>query len=600
MKKLTIILGSLLIVLATACDDNLNLVPTANVVNENMWENPNDFKLAANVFYGYLQKHFEVTHRDREADIITPNAVDKISNSTYSLMVTETEFYSQYPWYVKMETHYARLRAVNYLFKNAEKFREPVKIRPYLGEAYFFRAYLHWLIFRDYGAVHYVDHVLDVDDPILSAPRDSRDAFADRLIQDLDSAIASLPSTAALAAADNGRITKEAAQALLSTFALFEGTWQKYHHSNQTRANMLFDKSIANAESIMNGKKFELFFNASLGVNSSYRYLFILENTKSNPAGVGKSANKEYILRNRFDEVLRLSNANITHTLQGSHYSPTLKMINMYLCKDGLPTEKSPLYNPATAYEGFKSVYTNRDPRMTQSLRIPTNFYWSYGGNGRVNWTGDAADLKTAVVADPTIGGGATMTGYMNLKWMTERNVPVFEEAFDVPIIRLAEIYLTYAEAKYERNGSISDDELNASINKLRDRVGMPYLTNSVVTTNGLSMLEEIRRERAVELYAEGKRYDDLRRWKTAETEMSQPLLGARISGDYGSTKIKIQNIPPKYYSRPDTTGRVTADKFYIIERGENRQFQKKHYLRPIPASQILLNPKLEQNPDWE
>ncbi|MFB6343228.1 RagB/SusD family nutrient uptake outer membrane protein [Saccharicrinis sp. FJH62] len=601
MKKLNIIVGILSVFfIASGCEDKLNLVPSANVVNENMWNDPSDFKLAANAFYGDLQKHFEITHRDREADIVTPNSPDKISNSSYAIIVTETEFYDNYPWYVKMSTQYERLRAINYLFKNAEKFNDKDAIKQYLGEAFFFRAYLHWLIFRDYGAVHYVDHVLDVNDPVLSAPRDERDFYANKLIQDLDSAIANLTYEANLAEEDYGRISKEAAQALLAKFSLFEGTWQKYHNNNTSRCNNLMEIAIANSKSIMDENHFELFFDSRLGTESSYRYLFILENEKSNPYNITKAANKEYILRNRFDENLRVSSANISHTLQSSHYSPTLKMINMYLCADGLPIDKSPLFDKNTAYETFTSIYENRDPRMIQSLRIPTHYYWSYGANGRVNWTGDAADLKTATVADPTVGGGATMTGYLNWKWMTERNVPVYEEACDMPIIRLAEVYLTYAEALYERNGAITDAQLDESINKLRDRVGMVHLTNALVASNSLNMLQEIRRERTVELYAEGKRYDDLRRWKTAEVEMSEPILGARISGDYSSDKIKIQKIPPKYYSKPETEGRLTEDLFYIVEPASSRQFQQKNYLRPIPTSQIVLNPNLEQNPGWE
>lgn len=592
---LYLIIGAIAL-FTSSCNGSLDLSPTMDVSDANMWNTSNDFKLAANAFYGFLPTHFEEMLRDRESDIVTPTAVDKISNSSYPLMVVESDFYSTNSYYVTMDKHYEQLRAVNYLLKNAESFEDQNAIKQYLGEAYFFRAYLHWLIFRDYGAVHYVDHVLDVNDPVLSAPRDSRDSYADRIIEDLDSAILLTSKESNFASSDHGRISKGAAQSMLAKFALFEGTWQKYQYNNTARSNEMFDIAIANSKSVIDSGEYELFYNNQMGTSSSYRYLFILENSQSNPYSINKSANHEYILNNRYDEVLRWSNANITHTLQSAHYSPTLKLVNMYLCNDGLPIEKSPLFK---GYETFTSVYDNRDSRMTQSLKIPTRFYWSYGTGGRVNWTGDAADLKTATVADPTITGSATMTGYLNLKWCTERNASVYQEACDVPVIRLAEIYLTYAEAKYEKDGAISDADLDLTINKIRDRVGMPHLTNTFATANGLDVLQEIRRERTVELYAEGKRYDDLRRWKTAEVEMSKDMLGAKISGNYASAKIKIQNIPPKYYKCPDTIGRLNPDKFFVIERAADRTFKEKNYLRPIPTNEIQLNPNLVQNPGW-
>src|SRR3546814_9011311 len=99
--------------------------------------------------------------------------------------------------------------------------------------------------------------------------------------------------------------------------------------------------------------------------------------------------------------------------------------------------------------------------------------------------------------------------------------------------MRSAEILLNFAEASYELNGSISDGDLDISINALRQRVGMPPLTIAFVSGANpagvqLDMLEEIRRERRIELAGEGFRYYDLIRWKTAEAELPRPVLGIR------------------------------------------------------------------------
>src|SRR5690606_32113316 len=108
-------------------------------------------------------------------------------------------------------------------------------------------------------------------------------------------------------------------------------------------------------------------------------------------------------------------------------------------------------------------------------------------------------------------------------------------ESANWPIIRLADVYLMYAEALVELNGSITDAQLNASVNKLRDRAGVAYLTNALATANGLDMKEEIRRERAVELYREGKRFDDLKRWGILEASLNPSRLG-RVVGDASYT----------------------------------------------------------------
>jgi hypothetical protein len=165
---------------------------------------------------------------------------------------------------------------------------------------------------------------------------------------------------------------------------------------------------------------------------------------------------------------------------------------------------------------------------------------------------------------------------------------------FDKHIIRYAEVLLIYAEAEFELNGSISDADLDLSINKLRDRVGMPHLTNAFVAAHNLDMRTEIRRERTVELALEGFRYDDLRRWKTAETELAEDIKGIKIKGS------TWQDYP--LYSSQDWQSRTDANGFLISETG--RKFDPtKNYLQPLPTQEINLyqsaGHNLQQNPEW-
>lgn len=178
-------------------------------------------------------------------------------------------------------------------------------------------------------------------------------------------------------------------------------------------------------------------------------------------------------------------------------------------------------------------------------------------------------------------------SGYQNYKWCVERQVADYYESIDYPVIRYAEVLLNYAEALYELNGSITDAELDNSLNLVRQRVNpdMPKLSNSFVTANGLSMREEIRRERTVELILEGFRIDDLKRWATAAEEMPETQLGVQVTGTWFETNWAAQARP------------LDADGCIILY--DDRTWSDKNYLYPLPSDQLQLNPQLGQNPGW-
>ena len=191
-------------------------------------------------------------------------------------------------------------------------------------------------------------------------------------------------------------------------------------------------------------------------------------------------------------------------------------------------------------------------------------------------------------------GSSATRTGYMLRKFLDETvEATQFAGEYDFKEFRYGEVLLNLAEALFERDGVISDADLNRTINLLRARVGMPALNNAFVTSNGLDMLTEIRRERTVELAFEGFRRDDLRRWKTADTEMPQALRGVKFVGT-------------EYQHRDSTLVvgvdiQVDAGGFIVAEAVASRQFiVPKHYLDPIPLQQVQLSHgTLIQNPGW-
>ena len=181
-------------------------------------------------------------------------------------------------------------------------------------------------------------------------------------------------------------------------------------------------------------------------------------------------------------------------------------------------------------------------------------------------------------------------SGYHLYKWASEREVEDYFESYDFPVIRYAEVLLNYAEAAFELDNQISDQDLNISLNLVRNRINpnMPKLSNTFANTHGLSMREEIRRERTIELFLEGFRIDDLKRWATASEEMSQDQLGVKVRGTWFESNWAAAN------------GKLNADGRLVMynDRGAWKT-GKKLYLYPLPSDQRQLNPQLGQNPEW-
>ena len=573
------------VVLLTVCGCNklVDLKPINEISDVDYWKTADQYKLAANEFYTYLITFANVLydpapstppspHADIRSDLTASRS--PFSNGTNTLSTADDNWTNAYK----------RLRSINYLLaKDSADIDNALRSERllYVAEAKFFRAYVYFDLLQQFGGVPIVTRPLDDKSPELQAPRNSRDEVVDLVVKDLEEAIAILPLESAIGASGKGRISKGAAQAFLGRVTLYEGTWQKFRNGDAARYNGLLDKSIAASNTVITSTQYSLFAPAILG-DSAQKYMFILEDEKSNPAGINKSANKEYILANRYSYTQRQIRNNVTHTLLGGGLSK--KFADMYLCQDGLPVTKSPLFQ---GYGMTRSEFQNRDNRMRYTMMIDSNYYWDNENPGaRTTWTGDAADIASSRGRHNAASG----TGYQNQKWATERRLNDNEEGYDWPVIRLAEVYLNYAEAMFERNGTISDADLDKSLNLVRNRVNksMVKLSNGFVSTNGLDMRTELRRERTIELYLEGFRVDDLKRWKTAETEMPMNILGVKWTGTRWQTRWVVSGAAP--YA-------VDANGFLIFE--SSRKWEQKNYLLPIPTQQRTLNPNLDQNPDW-
>lgn len=576
--KLSNLYTTLFFSLCLSFQSCLDMSPEEQLSDSDMWKNPGQFEAFAKNFYGWTRDFGGLgdAHGDVQADLFSTNPRNIFSNGTSTIPLTDKSYTDAY----------ANLRQVNLLLQKAESYSLPEGIKVPVGEAYFFRAYIYFDLLQRFGGVIKVEEPLDITSPELYRAQNTREEITEFIISDLNEAIARLPKFKDITTANAGTISLEGAQAFLSRVGLYAGTWEKFHNGNGSNTELSkkwLKIAYEAADAVIESKTFELFKPSDLVIEgdegAAYRYLFILENEKSNPAGINKSANKEYIFSRRHDTTLAPIGINITEGRFNNALYVTRKLANMYLQKStGLPINIS-TWN----YSAKNSEYFDRDNRMSSIMMVDGGFYFSSnGGRYRRTWLGDAAEIKAAGLTAHNASGG---TGYRCRKWCSEREVENRNEGYDYPIIRYAEVLLNYAEAKFECDDNISEPDLDKSLNLVRLRVNptMPKLSNGLLRGTGTNMRTEIRRERTVELIDECFRLDDLKRWKTAEYEMPEDMLGIKYTGTAFETS--------------GWAGVVTNTEGCLIwESG--RKWDNKQYLYPFPLDQLQLNTNLR--PNWQ
>ena len=263
-----------------------------------------------------------------------------------------------------------------------------------------------------------------------------------------------------------------------------------------------------------------------------------------------------------------------------ARFVPTNSMIEAYLTKDGQ------IWDPSTA-NSYEDVFKDRDPRMVQSI-LPPGTPWEGLEDGDITSDDNSIFKYPKFVNDKR--GCMTYSGYYMRKYVEPSTVKyVGHDDNDIVMIRFAEVLLNYAEAK-EQLGTLTQDDLDKSINLLRNRVGMVKLELANLPA-GSDIRTEIRRERRVELFFEGHRFFDIIRWKQGEL-LAEDLLGVNKRWlDQSRLSVNLNT---------DLTWKTkNGQQYLLIETG--RQFDpNKHYLLPVPFKQMQLNPNLApQNPGW-
>ncbi|NDV77575.1 RagB/SusD family nutrient uptake outer membrane protein [Dysgonomonas sp. 511] len=586
MKKILYTMAFTLLFGLSACQDTfLDLDPLDQKTDVVYFKTPAHFKEYATGFYGQLigwQSRYGhiYSHMDAATDLSAYFAQSSDVGTGQIMVGTKDD---------RWKNSYENIRTVNILLERALEYSgSQSDIAQFVSEAYFFRAYTYFYLLKFFGGVPIVTKVLNTDSPELYGARHSRYEVIDRILSDLDNAIAGLPLEQNISGADKGRVSQWAAKAFKARVLLYEATWRKnngtktdYEGSagpSSDQVNSFLEEAISLSDEVMKKGGYVLWnYNTQLE-NLSSRYLFNLEDAGSNPAGLTKQTNKEFILYGVYDNVLRPGAINLSWTVWQMY--PSRKLIDMFLCTDGLPADKS------DKFMGYKNVgdeFKNRDYRLEAYIGSPS----------------------------PTMNLNGGTSGYGNQKFATY-NYGSYrkdkEESANYPVLRLAEVYLIYAEALIERYGQITNAQLNESVNKLRERAGVKGLTTEMAVLHGLDMKEEIRRERAVELFMEGHRFDDLKRWGIAEAALNESRCGM-VVGDASYPTVFVDdegNATSRYAKNTYVWGEEKVEtakgklSCVVISSKSNHYFSKTHYLWPLPSGQIAKNPSLIQNPGYK
>ncbi|WP_111627529.1 RagB/SusD family nutrient uptake outer membrane protein [Larkinella arboricola] len=591
MKKYNLFFGAVFATafLVSGCNDEfLERYPLDRITNQTFWNTENDLRVYNNSLYdmarnddnvpilhghynGFESNWGSIWFQDEFADNMAPTNArhlffQQVRSGKYTVP-TDPQQFGYKGWNF--------VRAINVGLANYGKANVAQEVKDrYIGEARLFRGWFYAEKVQKFGDVPFVDKELNVDSPELYAARTPREEAMTKVLEDLNFAATKLPDSWNDGNAP-GRLNRWCALLVKSRVCLFEGTWRKYHGG--TNATMWLEEAASAAKELMDKGPYRLYStgNPKTDYNAYHRVL----NLAGNPEVMYWRKYQLGVFTNHVQSYFEYAGG------------ATKSLVEDYLCTDGLPISLSPLYKGDAKIE---DVFENRDPRLRQTVLHPEDaaFYKYHVGDGRPYPRIQGME-----------GGYLSTTGYHIIKHYNADDM--IGKAYDTAespaiILRFGEALLNYAEAQAEL-GKITQADLDISINKLRDRVAMPHLELGKIpvdpryTADGVSpLIAEIRRERRIELFMEGFRYNDLKRWKQGK-KLLTPTLGIRWDAAaiarYPKANVKTAVDP--------VSGKTYIDVYQGTDWANPVFDENKHYLWPIPLNTLAQNPAIKQNPGW-
>lgn len=575
MKRIAIPSILLAVALTSACNSFLDKEPLDTFTDENFWESENTVASFANAFYDQFTGY---GNGGSYGDFYFKTLSDDQAGG-YSF--ADWNFKNAPANSAEWKNGWIEIRRANILIDRVDRVNMSDAAKAHWrGVGRLMRAWQYYKLIRDYGDIQWIDKPVDFyDQATLYGARESRDAVMDKVLADLNYACENMYDNKS-----RTTLNRDVAYAMKAEICLFEGTFRKYRKAadGQTAPDAAgstrYLTAARDAAAYLMSKPFKL--------NASYQ-----ENYNSTDL----STNKEMIFYKAYKKDV-LQHSLIAYVSSSTQLNGMSKdAFEAYLFTDGKPLALTSLDKgdaaraiPVTRIVDKKTVHDTimsishllavRDKRLAATIDTAL----CYVGRGFTRY-----------------GAGMAMTsstGYGVCKYdnpaLAERDRNQTGGNFThAPIFWISVVYLEYAEACAEL-GTITQADLDRSINLLRDRAGLPHLNvnpgfDDPANKMGVSsLIWEVRRERRCELMFDNDfRYWDLIRWHQLDRLDSSThpdiLNGANISAD----------VTDKLVSR--------SGNYVNGSKGKTRTYDKKHYWYPIPSDQMVLNNKLKQNPGW-
>lgn len=526
---------------------------------------------------------------------------------------------------------YVAIRNCNIFLKNIDNVLDldAWEKQLWIAEVKFLKAYYHFYLLRMYGPIILNKEMIEVNEDYNNYDAIGRDAVDETflyIVELLDEAIQDLPSTIENVSGDLGRITKPIAASIkarvLMNYAspLFNGNTVFAELTDDKGAPLFpisYDEGKWELAATACKEAIDICHEAGITLHQKEDYTNSRLGNLSQET-ILRQALRQRVTENWNNELIWGYTGNSSTTLQresfprlekylrdlaGMRHAPTLRVAEVYYSKNGVPIDEDVNYDYNNRYklrtsleenkyhikEGEETAALNfdREPRFYADLGFDRGIWFENGKS--------ASDLNAWTIRNRRLEDGAanwarsaSLTGYFakklihlksNIQGRNATSSTIERYAF--PIIRLADLYLYYAEALNEVKGS-PDGEVYEYIDLVRERAELPGVVdswNSFASNPGKpltkdGMREIIQHERLIELSLEGRRYWDLRRWKQLKDKMNTPFKGWN-------------------------TFQEEAEDYYSLTVLSSPSFSEKDYFWPIRESELVKNPFLDQNVGW-
>ena len=467
------------------------------------------------------------------------------------------------------------------------------------GQLLFFRGWLHFQLMQYFGGLPYIDHAIAADQP-MTLPRETCQACAEKAAKDFREAAELLPIDWDKSSVGRNTLGKNGFRINKITALAYEGKSLLWAASplvkncddkmnvNGNASTYDYDTNYAQQAAEALGELLALVETGQTQYKlvdfADYSDLFYTWNKNMLPPG-----STENILRDIPTDAWQNSHFGVFTEFGGSILTggkaasqPTANYVNYYGMKNGLPLD-----DPESGFDPTHP-WKNRDPRFYHDI--------VYDG---VKVVEGAIEPDANRYANLYTGGtyrddiNESRTGYLLYKFipMIANNYDMgstYNKLYiDVPYLRLADCYLMYAEACAAVGGATASAKCSLTaldaVNKIRERAGVAGVA-AKFTGNKDKFMDEVRRERAVELAFEGHRFNDLRRWLL----LDKAPYNKKTSQEF----VRAGEFDPKNPQNTEVSG--FKEKTILT-----RHFTSKHWWMPLKKKDTSIYPEMFQNPGW-